>query len=852
MVWSIVSATLQIGNWQINEKAFEEGVSPCEIIEEEYFIKGCELLGLDKEKIKTDMHTFTFNAGGTEVSKFRSPYEVRLIIDALAKDCFDKVFNWMVRKCNTALLPLEEIPSNLKNSFGLLDIFGFECFEMNSIEQFCINYTNEKLQYLYITYVFMNEQKIFEEEGITGFNISYTDNSPIIELMDKAKNPPGIFNLLDSNCAAHKDDKVLLMGVEKAHKKHPNFVSTRIQKPGKEVFKIEHSAKLVAYSVWGFTEKNKDELPQDLNDTCMAGDPVWSRIFQGKLTDDEVLEEHKGSAKEKYLGFKFRMQMQELMDELLDCECNFMRCLKGNESKKPNIWIPALALKQLIYLGILDTIMLRKLALPMRFKWEDFYKKFQDLDAKSANRGESYAKLVEMEADFKEMTGNVIDTCFDTRNPDCVCFGNTRIFMSQEFYDELGHKLEVIQREKLESIATMIDAHKAWKFAQAWTEFIGKKVKAVNKAKELLSSWSSKVEYAKFKKMLRKIGLLQVNFRMIQMRRSIRLQKYVANVVGRQYKFFHVRQKLMKANSLGVTLQNVKRRLLMRRFFIRLRWAKGHLDFIFENAWQQIVDRSRMASTLMLQRILKGFIDRQSAGNEITKLEYNKKVLSVNREVVLIQKWARGFHIRQRMDRVNRASQYIGGFLRMRWLRKWFLVQRRACIMLQRWIRKKIFMRVEIFKQLTEFLQNYRHFFMYVKNADQCALWLGEDKYKEAMNKLQKYSGGNLNDNPSYVKKKPFPKIPSFIPSENHEHDHTDFFNINETSLFGVVIDFDCLLDTTDIYGESWPVEYLRFLGGMYNQKNRLMSMEVGETFSLGNSFCKFLLLVLYNTFYLF
>ena len=111
--------------------------------------------------------------------------------------------------------------------------------------------------------MFENEKSIFKAEGLESFLgvITYTDNSPIIELMDKAKNPPGIFNLLDSNCAQNKDDKVFLGAIEKAHKKHPKFVPTKIQKAGAEVFKIEHSARLVAYNIWGFSEKNKDELP---------------------------------------------------------------------------------------------------------------------------------------------------------------------------------------------------------------------------------------------------------------------------------------------------------------------------------------------------------------------------------------------------------------------------------------------------------------------------------------------------------------------------------------------------------------------------------------------------------------
>jgi myosin heavy subunit len=415
MVWSMVSATLQIGNWEIDDKDFQKDPNnPCKIVRNEFYDKACKLLGLDKDKVEADITVLLLTIGEKTTPKVRNPHDVQLIIEALAKDVFDKLFNWMVRKCNTALLPKEDdvIPDGSSNSFGLLDIFGFENFDMNSIEQFCINYTNEKLQYLYITYVFTGEKQIFINEGLADKIgvIKCTDNSPIIMLMDAPKMPPGIFNLLDSNCISGKDDKALLSGIEKSHGKNPHFQTTRIQKEHKEVFKVIHSARMVAYSVWGFTEKNKDELPPDLADTCRDGLPVFSRIFQGKITDDEELEEVKHSSKDKFLGYKFRQQMAELMDELGSCQCNFMRCLKANELKKPNIWITNLALKQLVYLGILDTINLRKMALPVRFEFADFYQHFQDLDGESPNRGEAFPALVEANADFKTMAQATVKT----------------------------------------------------------------------------------------------------------------------------------------------------------------------------------------------------------------------------------------------------------------------------------------------------------------------------------------------------------------------------------------------------------------------------------------------------------
>lgn len=153
----------------------------------------------------------------------------------------------------------------------------------------------------------------------------------------------------------------------------------------------------------------------------------------------------------------------------------------------------------------------------------------------------------------------------------------------------------------------MMNSYKSFDFERKWMEFMHKKVKTVDIAKNLFVTWTSKIEYMRFKKLLRKIGILQVNYRKTKMKRTLRLNKYIGKIVGRQYKFYSVRQKLIKANKLSQTLQNVKRQILMRRFFIRMRWAKQNVNWIFDSAWKNIEIRSRKASTLTLQRTLRGY-----------------------------------------------------------------------------------------------------------------------------------------------------------------------------------------------------------------------------------------------------
>jgi hypothetical protein len=110
----------------------------------------------------------------------------------------------------------------------------------------------------------------------------------------------------------------------------------------------------------------------------------------------------------------------------------------------------------------------------------------------------------------------------------------------------------------------------------------------------------------------------------------------------------------------------------MKRFFIRMKWAKEHVNWIYEIAWNIVVSKQREKANLILQRTLRGYLERRSCAQEIEQLSDIKDMLEIRRHVVKMQKWVRGFLVRHKMDRLKRASKFIGGFLRMRWLRKWF------------------------------------------------------------------------------------------------------------------------------------------------------------------------------------
>jgi hypothetical protein len=133
--------------------------------------------------------------------------------------------------------------------------------------------------------------------------------------------------------------------------------------------------------------------------------------------------------------------------------------------------------------------------------------------------------------------------------------------------------------------------------------------------------------------------------------------------------------------------------------------------------------------------------------------------------------------------------------------------------MIQRWIRKKMFTKVIIATNMAEFLKDYRLLGTFQKNVDQCAMWLGQEKYETALQRLNKYDGGKFCDH-KRGKARKFPEVKSFIPAsklvvQNLDLDlNEEYFGFNEINLFSIIIDFDCVTDTTDIYGKNWVLQY--------------------------------------------
>ncbi|XP_061883739.1 si:zfos-588f8.1 isoform X2 [Entelurus aequoreus] len=276
-IFSVLSAILYLGNVTYQRKANgrDEGleVGPPEVL--------ATLSDLLKVKEELLVEALTKRKTVTVNDKLILPYshsEAITARDSMAKSLYSALFDWIVLRINHALLNKRDMEESVPRlSIGVLDIFGFEDFQTNSFEQFCINYANEQLQYYFNHHIFNLEQEEYQAEGITWHNIDYTDNVGCIHLT--SKKPTGLLYLLDEESNfPHATDETLLAKFKQQHQGNKYFVSTPVMEPA---FVIRHFAGKVKYQIKDFREKNTDHMRPDIVALLRSSDRAYVRQLIG-------------------------------------------------------------------------------------------------------------------------------------------------------------------------------------------------------------------------------------------------------------------------------------------------------------------------------------------------------------------------------------------------------------------------------------------------------------------------------------------------------------------------------------------------------------------------------------------
>uniref|UniRef100_A0AAV2JXA4 Uncharacterized protein n=1 Tax=Knipowitschia caucasica TaxID=637954 RepID=A0AAV2JXA4_KNICA len=364
-VFKLLSAVLQMGNIefmtaggaQITTNAVVNNVS--------------ELLGLDAFQLSEVLTQRSMILRGEEIC---SPLTVEQAVDSrdsVAMALYSQCFSWIIMKLNQKIKGKE----NFK-SIGILDIFGFENFQVNRFEQFNINYANEKLQEYFNKHIFSLEQLEYNREGIQWEAIDWMDNAECLDLIEKKL---GMLALINEESRFPKGTDYTLL--EKLHSRHAAnhyYVKPRVTD---HQFGIKHYAGEVLYDVRGILEKNRDTFRDDilfiLKDSRL--DFIYD-LFErvGSRSGDETLK--MGTARRKpTVSSQFRDSLHSLMATLSASNPFFVRCIKPNMDKKPNKFDPDVVLNQLRYSGMLETVKIRRAGFPVRRTFMDFNSRYKML-----------------------------------------------------------------------------------------------------------------------------------------------------------------------------------------------------------------------------------------------------------------------------------------------------------------------------------------------------------------------------------------------------------------------------------------------------------------------------------------
>jgi len=453
-IFKIIASVLLLGNLEFEENKNSGPETSCVVIKnkENVLQNISTLLDCEKEKLEKCL-LYKSQYFNVEKRFIFSPLQMREAIinkNIFAKELFDRLFKWIVNKLNESLSNRKSEYSEDKLKYiGLLDIFGFECFDNNSIEQFCINYTNEKLQQIFIVDVFKSDEREFKAEGLDQYltEIKYSDNQEVIELMEndnKAK--LGIFQILDDKCLmmASNDDN-LFTDILKKFEKHQKFKYLKIKK---NYFQIIHTAKTVEYNLEGFIFKNKDKVEISLLEIMQKVNLINWNMKNGLEVD-----------KDKFLGSKFRTEIKELMKELNSCYRHYIRCLKPNDERIKEVIAPCFVFNQIRYLGILDSIRIRKENFPKRIPFKEFYFKYNEfLELYKPRDGIYHFNLKPLKEiiDLDDKNTYFIDGCLtildeffnDRKNYECL-IGKTKLYLMQNFNYRIELELNKLIEKKI-------------------------------------------------------------------------------------------------------------------------------------------------------------------------------------------------------------------------------------------------------------------------------------------------------------------------------------------------------------------------------------------------------------------
>nr|3JAX_A Chain A, myosin 2 heavy chain [Schistosoma mansoni]3JAX_B Chain B, myosin 2 heavy chain [Schistosoma mansoni] len=391
----VVSSVLQLGNIVFKK---ERNTDQASMPDNTAAQKVCHLMGINVTDFTRSILTPRIKVGRDVVQKAQTKEQADFAIEALAKAKFERLFRWILTRVNKAL---DKTKRQGASFLGILDIAGFEIFEINSFEQLCINYTNEKLQQLFNHTMFILEQEEYQREGIEWNFIDFgLDLQPCIELIERPTNPPGVLALLDEECWFPKaTDTSFVEKLIQEQGNHAKFQKSK-QLKDKTEFCILHYAGKVTYNASAWLTKNMDPLNDNVtsllnqsSDKFVAD--LWKDVDRivgldqmAKMTESSLPSASKTKkGMFRTVGQLYKEQLTKLMTTLRNTNPNFVRCIIPNHEKRAGKLDAHLVLEQLRCNGVLEGIRICRQGFPNRIVFQEFRQRYEILAANAIPKG---------------------------------------------------------------------------------------------------------------------------------------------------------------------------------------------------------------------------------------------------------------------------------------------------------------------------------------------------------------------------------------------------------------------------------------------------------------------------------
>ncbi|XP_025851861.2 unconventional myosin-XIX isoform X1 [Vulpes vulpes] len=456
-IFQVLAGLLHLGNIRFADS--EDEAQPCQLMgDAKCSIRtSASLLQLPEDPLLETLQIRTIRAGRQQ-QVFRKPCsraECDTRRDCLAKLVYARLFDWLVSVINSSICA---DPDSWTTFIGLLDVYGFESFPNNSLEQLCINYANEKLQQHFVAHYLKAQQEEYTVEGLEWSFVNYQDNQTCLDLIEGS--PISICSLINEECRLNRPSSAaqLQTRIERALAGNPCLGHNKLsQEPS---FIVVHYAGPVQYHTAGLVEKNKDPVPPELNRLLQQSwDPLLKVLFP---TDPEEQPSGQSRAPVLTVVSKFKASLEQLLQVLHSTTPHYIRCIKPNSQGQAHIFLQEQVLSQLEACGLVETIHISAAGFPIRISHQNFVERYELLrrlrartssgpHSPSPDERHSEGSLCTEAATLQPLLQDILHTLPALSQaaatlgdpaeatPAPVCCGRTKVFMTDSMLELLEH-----------------------------------------------------------------------------------------------------------------------------------------------------------------------------------------------------------------------------------------------------------------------------------------------------------------------------------------------------------------------------------------------------------------------------